>query len=227
MRFLPLVFATFAAFAAIAPSTARAQAEPAPEGYIPPGKTEPEAPPPSPLKWHIGADGRAPIAFRVPPGLPTVGWGAGAQVTRALIDLRRIRFGAGLDFGYARFSPDFVVRQPDTSHHLAHMTFAAIAVFDAIVGRLRPWLTAGVGLSAAWYFQPPPPGGTGPLTEVQTVVPVVQLELGLSVEVYRGIDIGVAGHLDLTFSSLSVGSPPFAVFDGGFFSPKLEVGFRF
>jgi hypothetical protein len=225
VRFIPLLFATFAALAAVAPATARAQAEPAPEGYIPPGKTEPEPPPPSPLKWHIGADGRAPIAFRTPPGLPSVGWGAGAQVTRALVDLRRIRFGAGLDFGYARFSNEFVVRQPDQTHHLAHMTFAAIAVFDAIVGRLRPWFTAGVGLSAAWYYLPQT--ATNPVVDIQTVVPVVQLELGLSVEVWRGIDIGVAGHLDLTFSSLSVGSPPLAVFDGGFFSPKLQVGFRF
>ena len=62
---------------------------------------------------------------------------------------------------------------------------------------------------------------------MQTVVPVVQLELGVSVAVYKNIDIGVAGHIDLTFSSLSVGSPPFKVFDGGFFSPRLEVGFRF
>jgi len=209
-----------------APALARAQAEPAPEGYVPPGHHEPEAPPPSPLKWRIAADGRVPVALREPTGLPTSGWGAGAQVTRSLIDVGRIRFGVGVDFGYARFENDLVVRQPDQSLHLAHMTFAALFVFDAIVGRVRPWLAAGAGLSAAWYFQPNPDPREPP-TDVRTVVPLVALEAGLSVAIYRNIDLGVAAHLDLTFSSLSVGVPAYMVFSGGVFSPRFEVGFRF
>src|SRR5947209_2347284 len=106
----------------LAPALARAQAEPAPEGYVPP----------RPLKWRIAADGRVPIVLREPAGLPTAGWGAGAQVTRSLIEVGRIRFGVGADFGYARFANDLVVRQPDFTQHLAHMTFAALFVFDAI-----------------------------------------------------------------------------------------------
>ena len=175
---------------------------PAPAGYVPPGKTEPEPPPPSPLKWHIAADGRAPVAFHVPPGLPTVGWGAGAQVTRALIDLNRIRFGAGFDFGYARFSSQFIVPQPDTSQHLAHMTFAAIAVFDAIVGIVRPWFTAGVGLSAAWYYEPSKLGGELHPDQELVCLTQPQLALGVASPEEPGTLIGcVASHLDHPFGS--------------------------
>jgi len=209
----------------LAPALARAQAEPAPEGYVPPGKSEPEAPPPSPLKWRIAVDGRPAIALRSPQGVPTVGWGAGAQVTRALIDVGRIRFGVGADFGYVRFGP-LTFPEPDPNQHLAHMTFAALVVLDAMLGRVRPWFAAGAGLSVAWYFQPSPMPGL-PITNINTVVPVVELELGLSVEVYRHVDIGVAAHLDLTFSNDAVGIPPYTVFEGGAFSPRFELGFRF
>jgi hypothetical protein len=209
----------------LAPALAHAQAEPAPEGYVPPGHSEPEAPPPSPLKWRIAADGRPSIALHEPNGLPTVGWGAGVQVTRALIDFGRLRFGVGADFGYERFG-DLTFSEPDFSHHLAFMTFAGLLVLDAMLGRVRPWFAAGAGLSVAWYFQPNPDPRQPP-TNVNTVVPVVELELGLSVEVYHNVDIGLAGHLDLTFSSLSVGVPTFTVFEGGAFSPRLQIGFRF
>lgn len=207
-------------------ATAYAQAEPAPPGYVPPGHHEPELPPPSPLKWHVAADARIPIPIREPQSLPSVGWGAGAQITRALIDLGRIRFGVGADFGYSRISSSGSVATPDFSHHLGEMTFAGLLVFDAIVGAVRPWLAGGAGIAVAWYFQPNP-NPMQPPTDVQTVVPVVMLDLGISYAVYHGIDVGVAAHLDLTFSSLSVGTPPFTVFDGGIFAPRIQLGFRF
>lgn len=226
LRAFPVAVAVAVTLGTLTPRPARAQAELAPEGYVPPGKREPEPPPPSPLKWHIAADGRAPVALRQGPGLPSVGWGAGVQVTRALVDFGRIRFGVGADFGYARFSPDLSVPSPDFSHHLAHMTFAGLLVFDAIVGIVRPWFAVGAGVSAAWFYQRNP-DPMQPPADVRTVVPVVELEVGVALAVYRGIDIGLAGHLDLTFSSLSAGFPPSAVFAGGMFSPRLEVGFRF
>ncbi|HXU73354.1 MAG TPA: hypothetical protein VN947_28740 [Polyangia bacterium] len=207
------------------PALARAQAEPAPEGYVPPGHTEPEAPPPSPIKWRIAADGRPSVALRSPQGIPTVGWGAGVQVTRALIDVGRLRVGVGADFGYERFG-DVFFSEPDTSHHLAFMTFAGLLVLDAMLGRVRPYVAAGGGFAVAWYFQPDPHSMT-PFANSNTVVGLVVLEAGLSVMVYKDVDIGVAGHFDLTFSSQSLGQPPFAVFSGGVFSPRIQIGFRF
>ena len=219
--------AAIVAYCAIASQTnAWAQAEPAPPGYVPPGHHEPEAPPPSPLKWRIAADGRIPIPWREPQSLPSVGWGAGVQITRALVDIGRIRFGVGADFGYSRISTSPSVSVPDLSEHLAEMTFAGLFVFDAIVGAVRPWFAAGAGIVVGWYFQPNP-NPMQPPTDAQTVLPLVTLELGISYAVYKGIDIGLAAHLDLTFSSLSVGIPPFRVFDGGIFAPRIQLGFRF
>jgi hypothetical protein len=207
----------------LVPALARAQAEPAPPEYVPPGHEKPP-PPPSPLKWRIGADARVTVPLREPKSLPPVGWGAGAQVTRALVDVRRARIGIGVDFGYARISAS-QVHYPDYQEHLAHMTFAALGVLDAIVGHWRPWFAVGVGFSVAWYFQPH--GMALPPTDVNTVVPLVPLEAGVSYDVYRGIDIGIVAHLDLTFSSQSLGTPGFTVFDGGIFAPRLQIGFRF
>jgi hypothetical protein len=202
------------------PALARAQAEPAPPGYVPPGKREPEPPPPSPLRWHIAANARLAVPLgTTPPNLAPVGYGGGVQVTRALVDVGRMRFGIGGDFAYQRV--------PHASDEfLAHTTFAALAVLDGIYGRLRPWLAAGVGLSVAQYRKPATVD-MPTATDVDTVLPLVEAGLGLDIEVYRGIDIGLAGEFDFTFSSLTVGAPPVHAFQPGLFSTRLGLGFRF
>jgi len=213
----------------LAPSLARAQAEPAPPGYVPPGK-EPVPPPPSPLKWHMSVNARLAVPLgSVAPGLPAVGWGAGGSVSRALLDVGRLRVGVGFDFGYQRVQEQNYTNATPlgrTDHFLSHMTFAALAVFDGIFGRLRPWFVIGPGLSVAQYDAPAPEAGKPPI-DVVSVVPLVQLGAGLGVEIYHGIDLGLGGQLDFTFSSLAVGSPPRQVFTPGLFSLQLELGFRF
>lgn len=214
----------------VAPAVARAQAEPAPPGYVPPGH-EPEPPPPSPLKWHIAVDARLAVPLASPPpSLPPVGWGAGVQLTRALVGFGRGRFGVGADFAYERLQHEQQALVPfgATTQSLSHMTFAGLLVLDGIFGRVRPWATAGAGLSVAQYRQPSmdpmmPMAGVS----ADAVVPLVQLALGLGVEITHGVDIGLAGQLDFTFSSLSVGSPPATVFSPGLFALRLDLGFRF
>jgi hypothetical protein len=106
------------------------------------------------------------------------------------------------------------------------MTFAALLVLDGIFGRLRPWITAGAGLSVAEYRKPATE--IMPMAiDVDAVVPLVQLALGLDIELARNVDIGVGAGLDLTFSSLTVGAPPVQAFQPGLFSARLGVGFRF
>lgn len=202
------------------PALARAQAEPAPPEYVPPGQREPEPPPPSPYKWHLAANARLVVPLgATPPNLASVGWGGGVQLTRALVDLGRMRFGVGGDFGYQRI--------PHASdEYLSHMTFAALAVLDGIFGRVRPWITAGAGLSVAAYRKPATEAMPTAIN-VDAVVPLVELALGLDVEIARNVDIGVGGALDLTFSSLTVGAPPVQAFQPGLFSARLGIGFRF
>lgn len=202
------------------PTLAWAQAEPAPPEYVPPGRHEPEPPPPSPLKWHLAANARLVVPLgSTPPDLAPVGWGGGVQLTRALIDLGRMRFGVGGDFAYQRI-------QHSSDEFLSHMTFAALLVLDGIFGRVRPWVTAGAGISVAEYRKPATE--VMPMAiNVDAVVPLVQLALGLDVELARNVDIGVGGALDLTFSSLTVGAPPVQAFQPGLFSARLGIGFRF
>ena len=199
---------------------ARAQAEPAPEGYVPPGKHEPEAPPPSPLKWHLAVDARLAVPLgAVPSNLASVGYGGGVQITRALVDLGRMRVGVGADFAYQRI--------PHASDEfLSQMTFAALAVLDGIFGRVRPWIAAGAGISVAEYRKPATIQMPVAI-DSNAVVPLVEAGLGLDVEVARHVDVGLAGELDLTFSSLTVGTPSVQAFQPGLFSARLELGFRF
>jgi hypothetical protein len=213
----------------LAPALARAQAEPAPPGYVPPGKHEPEPPPPSPLKWHVAVDARLAVPLAGgPTGLPPVGWGAGVALSRALVDFGRLRLGVGADFAYQRVQHDKETSIPfgPTQQFLSHMTFAALFVVDGILGRLRPWLAAGAGLSVAQYRDPPTDVSQMDVS-TSAVLPLVQLGLGLGIELYRNIDLGFGGQFDFTFSSLSVGSPPRQPFQPGLFSARLDLGFRF
>lgn len=211
------------------PAAARAQAEPAPPGYVPPGH-EPEPPPPSPLMWHIAVDAQLAVPLgNKPSSLPPVGWGAGVQLTRALVPFGRGRFGLGADFAYERVQHDKETQIPfgPTTQLLSHMTFAALLVLDGIFDRWRPWVTAGAGISVAQYRDP----ATDPMmpmgVDTSAVVPLVQLAAGLGFEVWRGIDLGLAAQADLTFSSETVGTPPLTVFAPGMFAARLDVGFRF
>ena len=202
-----------------APALAWAQAEPAPEGYVPPGHQEPWHPPHPAPKNHMAATARlaVPLGTQLP-GLPSVGPAGGVQFSRALVDVGRMRFGAGFDFGYLRVGSD-------TSQD-ANWNFALLGVLDGVFDRLRPWIAAGAGI-AVGYFRQPAIDPTMPPLAITGVLPLVQLSLGLDVEIARGVEIDAGGELDLTFSSLVVGSPPARPFDPGMFAARLGVGFRF
>jgi hypothetical protein len=210
------------------PARVEAQAEPAPPEYVPPGHEKPP-PPPSPYRWHIGVDAQlvAPLGAR-PPSLPSVGWGAGVQLSRALVDLGRLRFGLGASFGYHRVQHDITTTIPfgDTQEFLSHMTFAGLLVLDGIFGRLRPWLGAGAGVSVAQFRNPPATASQASIN-LQEVVPLVTIALGLDVEVYKRIEVGLSGEVEPTFSSTSLGTPPRTPFSPGLFALHLGVGFRF
>jgi hypothetical protein len=106
------------------------------------------------------------------------------------------------------------------------MTFAVLAVLDGIFGRVRPWIAAGAGLSVAEYRKPATVEMPTAI-DVNPVMPLIEGALGLDVMVARNVDIGLAGELDLTFTSLTVGAPPVQAFQPGLFSARLGIGFRF
>jgi hypothetical protein len=207
----------------LTPALAHAQAEPAPEGYVPPGK-EPLPPPPSPLKWHVAVDARLAVPIRQVHTLPPVGWGAGIQVSRALIDVGRMRVGIGADFAYQRVQGTYRVQVPPTDEFVSNMTFAALLVIDGIFDRVRPWVAVGGGFAVSRFFQM---SKSGPAIDVDNVEPLVEIGLGLGVRVWRWLEVGVGGELDLTFASLAVGEPPVEPFQPGLFVVRAGAGFRF
>jgi hypothetical protein len=226
---------------------ARAQAEPAPEGYIPPGRNtplpptatttppasptgEPGAPPyvkpePPPL-WHVAAGPRMAVRLGSgPPKLPLIGYGGGVNISRALVPFGRLRFGVGFDFAYDRVFRDLPAPLIG-SQELSHATFAAVAVVDGLFGRVRPFLEAGGGLSVGDYNNPDVAAGAKPDSAIEALG-LIHLALGLGVRVWESFEIGLRGELNLTFSSTQLGTPPAPVFAPGLFDLALDLGWRF
>jgi hypothetical protein len=150
------------------------------------------------------------------------------QLSRALVDLGRLRFGLGASFAYHRVQHDIKTTIPfgDVQQFAAHMTFAGLLVLDGIFGRLHPWLGAGAGVSVAQYNLPAATPNDR-VTSISSVLPLIQVALGLDVEVYKRVEITLAAEIDATFSSTMVGTPPRSPFAPGLFVLRHGVGFRF
>jgi hypothetical protein len=211
------------ALVALLPSLALAQAEPAPEDYVPPGRTKPLPPPEPPThegpeappKWHAAIAPHLVVRFgSVPADIPVIGYGGGVSISRALLPFGRVlRLGVGADFGYDRL--------PGPSTFIAHATFAAMVVVDANVGpqkRVRPWLAAGGGISAAQFrIDDPNPAKA---KDIFSAAGLVKVALGFGVRVWRWLEIGLRGELDFTFASQSE-------LTTSWFSAALELGSSF
>jgi len=231
----PLAFPFALTFAFASSSTAFAQAEPAPESYVPPSKRQLPGQPregdawkldPDQPRWRIAVAPRLVIRLGdAPAGTARIGLGGGVQVHRALLALGRVlRFGVGFDFAYDR-----VFRSVDLgTQQLAHATFAAVLVLDALVGpqeRLRPFVAVGGGLSVGSYQDPSAPPPTP--NSIAEALGLVHLSAGLSARVIQSFELGAHAEANLTFSSTTAGMPPVAVFQPGFLEVVLDLGFRF
>ena len=158
-------------------------------------------------------------------GLPRIGYGAGLQVTRALVPIGRGRFGVGVDFGYDRFSHDLKASAfASGTEFVAHATFAAMAVIDGFVGRVRPWLAVGGGFSVANYENPPQ--ASNPMGDSRVgAAGLIKVAAGLGVRVYEGFELGLHSEFDVTLSPEMVGNKN--VWQPGFFTlwpgPRLSL----
>jgi hypothetical protein len=218
-----------------------AQAEPAPETYVPPAqRNQPESGPseggklrldPDQPRWHIFVAPRLVLPMGpMPNGLPSVGLGGGVQVHRALVPLGRVlRFGIGFDFAYDRI---FGSSDPNPNN-VSHATFAAVLVLDALVGpdeRLRPFVAIGGGLSVGSFQFTAGTSMSAPNAPSQSLAEalgLVHIAVGLQARVYQGFCLGVHGETNITFSSTTAGVPAVALFQPGFAEVVLDLGFRF
>lgn len=234
---------------ALCPALAHAQAEPAPENYVPPGRTtplpptslhgetpesapagEPGAPPAAapapPPKWHIAAGPRMAVRLGDGPAkLPVIGYGGGVNLARTLLPFGRFRLGVGFDFAYDWIFRDLAAPFSG-SQYVSHASFAAVGVLDGLFGRVRPFLEVGGGLSVASYADPSAPMNT-PAFGTIAAVGLVHLALGLGVRVWETFEIGLRGDFNFTFSSTEVGTPPAPAFQPGLFALGLDLGFLF
>ncbi len=208
---------------------AYAQAEPAPPSYVPPGHHgDPERPTaPASDRWHLMAFPRLTFGLGGGPGsLPRIGWGGGVELSYAIVAFGPVRFGVGGSFAFDRFTHDYTA---GGTQSLQHNAFAALFIFDAIVGPngiIRPFVGLGGGLSAADYRDPGPPR----VDEVD-VVGMIKAELGLGVRIFSsekvGVEVGLHGDTEVTFSTFKSGTPPRSVFSPGLVAIALDLGFRF
>lgn len=216
---------TIAAFLVAAVGVAHAQAEPAPGDPVPAATLNP------PPKWRVAVHPR--LAVRTgdnPAGLPRIGYGAGVQVFRALVDVGPLRFGLAADFAYDRFSQFHSTGsfgQPPGEQALSHSTFAISAVFDGIFGqtqRWRPWIAAGPALSIGTY-EDSQMVATNSVHDV-SALPVLKVQLGLGFRVYQSMELGLHAEYDVVFTGPSGGTPAKPLYEPGWFVAGLDIGFR-
>jgi hypothetical protein len=223
------MFATGTAPAALFIASWLAQAEQAPPEPAPPraAPTVTEAPPPpaSSLALH----GR--FAYR--PGdsvgpAPAAGFSIGATVEHRYALLGGLLgLGVAIDFFHDHFAADqqFVT---SSQQLLTQTSFAALQTVSVTLGRVRPWVAGGGGLSFAYF------SGTG-LTDMGTPLPgVSDNELLPVVRTAAGLDVTVRGDLAIVVRAdytHPLSRPTFGGFASSPFGDLVDAGvgvlFRF
>ncbi len=221
---------------------AYAQAEVAPDSYVPPPGVPISTDPRDVAAeqearrrlWIIALQPRLVVALGDGggSGLPRVGFGGGVSVGRALFVRGRTRLGLGFGFGYERYqhetkpAPSF--QMGDTTQSLSHASFSVDVRLDGLVfgGRVRPWASLGPAMSIASYADVQSDGNPSGVSET-AILPALRAAVGLGVEVGSGIEVGARGEWLATFTSPAVGTPQVRPFSPGNFSLGIDVGFRF
>ena len=212
-----------------APRGAWAQAEPAPEDYVPPRERKHE-PRPVKLEWkalpqrfELAVSARLTFDLAQAAGLPTLGYGGGVRFHAALLKLGPVRLGLGAQFAYDKFArdkPSAIVLYQSTTQQASHATFAAVVVLDALLWRLRPFVAAGGGFSVSSYFDPSVMGMPPMTVHDDSVLPLAAVSGGVTIEVYEGFEAGLHADGLFVFTSAPWFSP-------GVVALAADVGFRF
>jgi hypothetical protein len=218
------------------------QAEPAP----PPAVTPPPPPPPPPLVvpeeapappvWALGltiggAYRLGAAATEVPPAL---GLAFSTFAGRRYATLGLLELGVGASFSYQRYartvtfkkmvSPGMEVDSPG-DRLFSTGDFVAAQTFTMVLGRWRPWLSVGGGLSLDHFTSPEPRYAPG---ESRRTLPLVQGGAGFHLEVAPqtdgGIQVDYAHLFEPAFTTS--GGERLHVF-GDRLAVRLEMQYRF
>jgi hypothetical protein len=208
-------------FAALPLLALLCQAEPAPAPLPPPAAPLPEPPPPPPPPVAIGVSLGG--GLRLPPAShevpPTLGLAIGTFAGYRYATVReRLELGVAAAFSYQRYarsvgaavgpagsgdrtysSGDFVVQQT-----------AAVQL-----GRLRPWVAAGAGLSLGFFTSTEDP--TAP-SEQRTTIVIIDGAAGLDLALHEDSYVGLRAQLDLPLARPRI--------EGGLLDGKHVVGTR-
>jgi hypothetical protein len=197
---------------------------------------EPEEPPPWALGLTIGGAYRlAPSSTDVPPGL---GLAFSTFAGRRYLTLgTRLELGVLASFSYQRFNRTVKVTEPinpddptrtitlDRPRTLSTGDFVAAQTFTLVLGRLRPWVALGGGLSLGHFATEETryrPGESRPL------LGFLQASAGFHLEVAPQTDGGLQVDFGHPFASAFVteSGERFQVF-GDRVAVRLEMQYRF
>jgi hypothetical protein len=152
----------------------------------------------APLAAAIGLS--AGVSYRLPPSgrdvPPAFGFAVStfARYRYALIG-DRLALGVMGAFAYHRHSTSFQSLAPANATYVRELSsgdFAALQSLSLLLGRVRPWLAAGAGVSLGYFKNPENPAH--PDEERETLA-VVEGQAGVDVEIKPQVALGV--HADL------------------------------
>jgi hypothetical protein len=187
--------------------TLLSQAEPAP----PPAVTPPPPPPPPPVieeepppppVWSLGLTigGAYRVGQAAKDTTPRLGLAFSTFGGWRYAALGRLELGVGASFGYQRYARTVTVKkmvmpgvemEVEGERLFSTGEFVATQTFTLVLGRWRPWLSAGGGISLNHFTSPEPRYAPG---ESRTTLPLVQGAAGFHIEVAPQTDAGL--HFD-------------------------------
>src|SRR5262249_22947325 len=147
-----------------------------------------------PERFELAVSGRLALDLGQTAGLPTTGFGGGVRFHAALLKVGPIRLRLGAQVAHdkvTRHQPSAIGLCQSTTQQLSHATFAVVAVLDALLWRVRPFVAAGGGFSVASYFDPSVMGMPPKTVQDDSVVPLAAVSGGATITVYGGFELGL------------------------------------
>jgi hypothetical protein len=220
---------------------ARAQAEPAPEGYEPPRGVPMSVDPryiaceheARARRWVLWVDPRLVLSMGDgSDSLLRVGWGLGVGISGAFVVFGRSRLSLGVSFTYERRQqtevPPQDIANGDTIKWTSHAAFSLDLKLDGLYlgGVLRPWVAIGPAMSIAAFNAPPTLDDQAGLHDT-SVLGGLRAGVGLAGEVASHVEIGGRAEWLAVFGGDPLGNVKVRPYTPGNFSVGLDVGFRF
>jgi hypothetical protein len=185
-------------------------------------------PPPFAAGAAVGLSHRLPVAG--PDVSPATGFSVAifGGYRYALLD-RRLALAAGATFTFQRWARSYQSLAPSAGSYTRQISigdFVALQTATLLLGRWKPMLGAGAGLSLGYYKSPE---NLAQPENQRATLAVVQGQAGLDYELKPGVDVGVRADLVVPLARPTLQTETGAevhVF-GTRFAVRLDMQYRF